>query len=47
MSANIQKQDWRYAKGGGAINVSIDATDQLAEVERMLGDMKNKAPGTL
>ena len=47
MSTNIQKQDWRYAKGGGAINVSIDATDQLAEVERMLGDMKKKAPGTL
>lgn len=47
MSANIQKQNWRYADGGGAINVSIDATDQLAEVEKMLGDMKNKAPGTL
>ena len=43
MSTNIQKQDWRYAKGGGAINVSIGATDQLAEVERMLGDMKKKA----
>lgn len=47
MSTNIQKQDWRYAKGGGAINVSIDATDQLDEVERMLGDMKKKAPSTL
>lgn len=44
---SIQKEQWRYAKGGGAINVSIHAEDQIAEVERMLGDLKGKAPGTL
>ena len=44
---SIQKEQWRYAKGGGAINISIHAEDQIAEVERMLGDLKGKAPSTL
>lgn len=44
---SAEKQSWRYAKGGGAIQVSIDATDKITEVEKLLGDMKQKAPHTL
>ena len=46
MSTNIQKEQWRYAKGG-VIDVRMDAADRITEIEQMLGDLKGKAPGTL
>lgn len=46
MSVDIKKNSYKGQKGS-AVNVSIDATDQLVEIERMLGDLSKKAPNTL
>ncbi|MBQ9090935.1 MAG: hypothetical protein IJY52_01530 [Anaerotignum sp.] len=46
MSVDVKKSNYK-GQNGGVIDISINATDQLAEVERMLGNLSKKAPSTL
>lgn len=46
MSVEMKKSQYK-GQDGGVIDISIDAADQLLIVERMLGDLKGKAPSTL
>lgn len=46
MSVEIKKGQYK-GQEGGVIDISIDAADQILVVERMLGDLKGKAPSTL
>lgn len=46
MSVNIERRSFKN-EAGGVIDISIDAADQILTVEKMLGDLKGKTPGTL
>lgn len=46
MSIEIKRESYKNEEGG-VIDINIDAADQILIVEKMLGELKGKAPSTL
>lgn len=46
MSVKIERRSFKNEEGS-VIDISINAADQILAVEKMLGDLKGKAPSTL